>query len=183
MKTKNLTDEQLMLALAAGRKAALAELARRYERPLLGFARGYLSTPKDQLASDAVQETWLRVIRYAGSFNGNSSLKAWLYRVLINQCRDLIRTQSSSAATGEASSRHDPNPGPAGAAENAELADRLRLVVAELPPDTRLVVLLCYHGGMTHERAAEILEIPLGTLKSRLHTALRELRERLAVEI
>jgi RNA polymerase sigma-70 factor (ECF subfamily) len=59
----------------------------------------------------------------------------------------------------------------------------LRTAVGRLDEDRRLVVLLCYHAGMTHAQAAEILDLPLGTLKSRLHAALTELRAMLGAEV
>lgn len=69
----------------------------------------------------------------------------------------------------------------------AELAQRyehlLLGAVADLPEDKRTVVLLCYHQGMTHEQVAEILDVPLGTIKSRLHSALQQLRARLSPEV
>src|SRR5512139_3993128 len=82
------TDEQLVKDFVSGRRAALGELARRYERPLLGLARGLLGG-RDDLACDAIQETWVRVIRFAGQFAGASSFRTWVYRIAINQCRTL----------------------------------------------------------------------------------------------
>ena len=59
----------------------------------------------------------------------------------------------------------------------------LRQAVSRLPPAKQEIVLLCYHEGMTHEQVAVVLEIPVGTVKSRLHAALQELREQLASEV
>jgi RNA polymerase sigma factor (sigma-70 family) len=179
------SDEQLLAELAAGKRTGLEQLARRYERPLLGLAAGVLQGRSD-LACDAVQETWVRVIRFAGSFNGRSSVKTWLYRIALNQCRNLL---SAGAAAALASARDDrrapPEPAvanPSSAVADSERLDCLRAAVGRLDPDKRAVLLLCYHQGLTHEQAAEILEIPVGTLKSRLHAALRDLRERLNAE-
>lgn len=175
------TDEQLLAEFVAGRRPALGELADRYERHLLGLAAGLLGGRQD-LACDAVQESWIRVIRFARQFRGRSRFKTWLYRVVINQCRNL------QAVTVRALGVDGPIP-PATAAttagpdDNAAANDRnhvLRRAVARLNPDQQVIVLLCYHSGMTHEQAAEILEIPLGTLKSRLHAALEELRTSLS---
>ncbi|MBU0617401.1 MAG: sigma-70 family RNA polymerase sigma factor [Planctomycetes bacterium] len=182
MKAEQTSDEDLLRAFARGRKAALAELARRYERPLLGFAHGLLRGGDDRVACDVVQETWLRVIRYADSFDGRSGFKTWLYRIAINQCRSVWSARPEPVSSEAVTARADPGAGPDRQAQDGELADHVRLAVAQLPPEQRLVVLLCYHSNMRHEQAAEILEIPLGTLKSRLHAALRELRERLSAE-
>ena len=175
------TDEQLLDEFLGGRRAALAELARRYEQPLLGLTAGLLGGRRD-LACDAVQETWVRVIRFGKQFMGHSSFRSWIYRIAINQCRTLQQ------ATRPANSPPPSGKGPADerrpeqAAYSADQNHTLRHAVERLGPDKRLVVLLCYHGGMTHEQAADILEIPLGTLKSRLHAALGELRTTLSAE-
>jgi RNA polymerase sigma-70 factor, ECF subfamily len=194
------TDEQLLSEFIGGHSPALGELARRYERPLLGLARGLLGGRED-LACDAVQETWLRVIRFGQQFAGRCSFKTWIYRIGINQSRTLRTVQSrvesdvaepavladQSEPSGQARDvgtahravAHSPDQ-PALAAEQNHA---VRRAVERLDLDKRLVILLCYHSGMTHEQAAEILEIPLGTLKSRLHAGLTELRASLSAEV
>lgn len=172
------TDEQLLADFLGGHRAALGELARRYERPLLGLALGLLGGRRD-LACDAVQETWLRVIRFGRQFSGQSRFKTWLYRIGINQCRNLQSAAGRSAAgDGEPALAGKPtlDPAPEAVAARADQHDAVRRAVAHLPPDRQAIVLLCYHGGLTHVEAAEILELPLGTLKSRLHATLEELR-------
>lgn len=174
------TDEALLKAFAGGDRDALATLAGRYEVPLLGLARGLLGGRAD-LACDAVQEAWVRVIRFAPDFHGRSSVKTWLYRIVINQCRSL---RSMRAEPDPLEAPAPPlSPGPEKAAETAERNHRLREAVGRLPAERQTVLLLCYHEGLTHEEVAEVLEIPLGTVKSRLHAALQELRGRLSAEV
>jgi RNA polymerase sigma-70 factor (ECF subfamily) len=172
------SDEALLSAFAAGDESALGELARRYETALLGLARGMLGGRND-LARDAVQETWVRVMRYGHGFQGRSSVRTWLYRIAINRCRDLAardaRRHPPVARRGDAGP-----PPPAGPTDDLATLQR---AVDELAAAQREAVLLCYHRGMTHTLAAEILDIPVGTLKSRLHAALGALREELAVEM
>ena len=169
----------------AGRRgqhqALLAELARRYEGPLLGLASGLLGG-HERLARDAVQETWLRVIRFGGGFGGRSSFKTWLYRIAINQCRSLQQAEPVDRPLSVVETEPSTESPPDAAALMAEDNDRLRKIVGELGDEKALVLLLCYHEGMTHEQAAEVLGIPLGTLKSRLHAALKVLRGRLSSE-
>ena len=195
------TDEQLIAEFATGRRSALEELARRYEKPLLGLSQGLLGGDAT-LAQDAVQETWVRVIRFAKQFNGRSSFKTWVYRIAINQCRTL---QSSSPGESigqgekEAIAQAIGGRGRASESENATLVSKnakpssdlvaaaeeraeLHAALDRLGVDQRHVLLLCYHAGMTHPEAADILDIPLGTLKSRLSSALAELRRMLAKE-
>jgi RNA polymerase sigma-70 factor (ECF subfamily) len=177
------TDEDLLRAFDAGNRTALGELARRYERALLGLCRGLLGGHSDRVACDVVQETWVRVIRFAGSFDGRSRFKTWLYRIAINQCRSLLTAWPVIQASEQLDDEPSDAPGPTETAQNNELAARVRQAVARLSAEKRTALLLCYHADMTHEQVAEILEIPPGTLKSRLHAARQELRERLSAEV
>lgn len=172
--TPQKTDEQLLTDFQTGNRAALAELARRYEQPLLGLASGLLGWQRD-LACDSLQETWLRVIRFGKQFAGRGSFKTWVYRIAINQCRSL-REFRGGARVDSLPVSADVGTGPGSTAGAADQNQAVRRAVEQLDPDKRLIVLLCYHSGMTHEQAADVLELPLGTLKSRLHAALTELR-------
>jgi RNA polymerase sigma-70 factor (ECF subfamily) len=178
----NKSDEQLLSEFLGGRTVALGELARRYEAPLLGLACGVLGGRRD-LASDAVQETWLRVIRFGKQFAGRSCFKTWLYRIALNQCRSLQAPRVAPSLDGDAGALPVDDRRPDRAAQQADENHALRAAVGRLDEDRRLVVLLCYHAGMTHAQAAEILDVPLGTLKSRLHAALTELRTTLGAEV
>lgn len=177
------TDEALLKQFTSGDHSALAKLADRYERPLLGLARGLLCG-RDDLARDAIQETWVRVIRFAEGFNGRSSLKTWLYRIAINQCHSLTAMNAKhDSASLKIESSDSATPPPDGPAMEKETSERIRAAVNQLSDERRSILLLCYHDGMTHAEAADVLEIPIGTLKSRLHAALNDLRERLGSEM
>ena len=172
------TDEQLLHRFRAGDRAALGTLAERHERELIGLAIGIIGGPAHrETALEAVQEAWLRVIRSARTFRGESTVKTWLYRITINAARDARAraVRHPSAADG---SQIDP-------AMDSPDGDRLmplRSAIDQLSDDQRLLVLLCYHRSLTHPQAAEVLGIPPGTLKSRLHAALTALRASLAQE-
>lgn len=177
------SDESLLAAFRRGDRQAFAQLAARYERSLLGLAAGLLGGRRD-LACDAVQETWMRVIRFAHAFDGRSRFKTWLYRILMNRCNDLgslANARSVDLAPDDRPAR--PESGPCEHAERHDELETVRAAVARLPNDRRTIVLLCYHNGLTHDQAAEILEIPVGTVKSRLHAALAELRHALSAEV
>jgi RNA polymerase sigma-70 factor, ECF subfamily len=177
----DVTDESLLKDFVRGRPAGLEILAQRYEQRLLGLAWGLLG---DQaLALDAVQETWLRVIRFGGKFDGRSSFKTWLYRIAVNQCRSLQAARRIGQSSQSFEDLPSPEIPPERSAQTAEQGDALRTALAGLGDEKSIVLLLCYHEGMTHDQAAEILGIPVGTLKSRLHAALEELRARLSPEI
>lgn len=170
------TDGQLLERFTRGDAAALGVLAARYEGMLLGLARGLLGG-RDELAREAVQDAWMRVIRSARGFDARSSFKTWVYRIVINRCHDIREREARQGAT-------DPGGAVAmmaqerGAAESKSHTGRPALngAFAGLPESKRLILLLCYHRGLTHEQAADVLGIPSGTLKSRLSAALAELR-------
>jgi RNA polymerase sigma-70 factor (ECF subfamily) len=178
-----LCDEAVLERFRAGNgdEGALAELARRYEAPLLGLARGILGGRED-LARDAVQETWIRVIKHARGFEGRSGFKTWLYRIAINRARDVAASRLARGVPGGAPrslASADEAEGPK--ADIDDLA-ALHAAVAKLAEAPRLILILCYHRGLTLVQAAEVLNIPPGTLKSRLHAALNELRRSLSKE-
>jgi RNA polymerase sigma-70 factor, ECF subfamily len=167
-----ISDLELMARFVAGERGALGALAERYERPLLGLAKGLLGGDASA-ACDAVQSMWVRVIRYAKGFLGKSEVKTWLYRILINECRDMKRAREFPGTTTQLRLARD---GRAHSPVMSDGGDELQTALAKLVDERREVLLICYHAGMTHEVAAEVLEIPLGTLKSRLHAGLNELR-------
>lgn len=183
------TDEDLLRCAALGERRALGELAGRYEAALLGLACGVMGGRED-LAMDAVQEAWVRVIRFGGSFAGRSGVKAWLYRIVINQCRNIMAARGERGIGGEAGEKAVAagvhlNGKVGAAAKSAAEADELRELreaVGRLGEEKQELVLLCYHAGLTHEEAAAVLEVPVGTLKSRLHSALEQLRGAMAAK-
>lgn len=182
MNTHDQTDEQLLEDFARGNHAALGDLAHRYESLMLGLACGLLGQDRS-LACDAVQDAWVRVIRHAAGFRRESTVKTWLYRITINCCKDLLsksRFASRSLESTAPPSTSDPN---GDRSETDERRSRLNDALMTLPLDTRALLLLCYQHGMTHTTAAVVLRIPVGTLKSRLHAALNELRQRLESEV
>lgn len=167
------SDEDLLRQFSRGESQALGTLAARHESALLGLASGLLGGRTD-LARDAVQDAWLRVIKYGRSFDQRSSVRTWLYRIVINRCRDLREGLAKANGTAHAAPKAKTN---GAGAEPAPVADEeLQRAVEHLSPNARLVVLLCYHRALSHEQAAEVLDIPVGTLKSRLHSALESLR-------
>lgn len=190
------TDEALLARFVRGDTGALGLLAQRYEPALLGLARALVGGRMD-LACDAVQESWVRVIRHARGYSGTNgaSVKTWLYRIVINRCKDLrdARARSDNLAMQAAESgRLD---GPSADAHRGDLGQpsqdpalrgefnvRLLEALDDVSPGARLIVLLCYHHGLTHPQVAQVLDVPLGTVKSRLSAALSQLRERLTEE-
>lgn len=180
------TDEELLTSFRAGDREAFGVLASRHEIALLGLARGLLGGSRT-LATEAVQDAWVRVIRHAHTYDGRASVRTWLYRIVINRCRDVNARERRAATLARAFAMTRRSVGEAERSRSAggngpPMSDDLAallLALATLPEDRREVVVLVYGRGMTHEAAADVLAIPLGTLKSRLHAALRHLREQM----
>lgn len=127
---------------------------------------------------DAVQEAWLRVIRRAGGFNGQSSVRTWRYRITVNECRRRVDVRPV-AALDSLDLPGDARLDPARQAAAADEQERVKRLVQRLSPPLREVVLLCYVHGLTHAEAADVLGVAPGTVKSRSHASLERLRKQL----
>ncbi|MFZ4576201.1 MAG: RNA polymerase sigma factor [Phycisphaerales bacterium] len=179
------SDESLLATFIKGDNSALASLAARHEAGMYGLACGLLNGRTD-LAKDAVQDAWVRVIRYGATFDARSSFKTWIYRIVINRCHDLRAAERSGPASFRLFSGSAPPepsaPPPPAPFQSDEIREEVRSAVRSLPAASQLIVLLCYHRDFTHDEAASVLGIPVGTLKSRLHAALEALRGSLQKE-
>lgn len=173
-----LSDERLLARFVSGDDEALGQLAQRYEGLLLGLCTGMLGDRA--LAAEAVQETWLRVIRHSRTYDGRASVKTWVYQIAINRCRDMGKARSARAARERTHHARSEEARRAHVIEEPGSIDpRLEAAVGSLEDHQRETVILCYHRGLTHRQAAEVLGVPMGTIKSRLSKALEKLRESL----
>jgi RNA polymerase sigma-70 factor (ECF subfamily) len=176
-----LSDERILARFVSGDEEALGELARRYEGLLLGLCTGMLGDRA--LAMEAVQETWLRVIRHSRTYDGRASVKTWVYQIAMNRCRDLGRSRSASKKRERVHHDRLQDEKKAHVIPTASPVDpRLEAAVGALEEHQRETVILCYHRGLTHRQAAEVLGVPMGTIKSRLNKALEKLRESLGTQ-
>jgi RNA polymerase sigma-70 factor, ECF subfamily len=185
------SDEQLLAEYAARETpAAFEELVRRYERPLYAYLRKRLGDAN--LAEDAFQATFLEVYRRRQQFDPARPVRAWVYRIAATRAIDLTRRNrrhkliSLDARPARDSDHDDPHmpanlpdhraPSPPLQVEMAEDKQWLQRLVCSLPTrlrDVLVLIMLREHG---YQEAADILRIPLGTVKSRMHEALRRLR-------
>jgi RNA polymerase sigma-70 factor, ECF subfamily len=159
-------DDALLLGrFVRGDNGGLAHLAARYERPLLGLALGIVGDRDD--AMDVVQDAWVRVMRGAKKFEGRSAVRTWLYRIVINLSMDARKRRMRWWLGVRA-----PKPEAIEVAAEREVAHAMSV----LSEEQRVLVLLCFHRGLTHVQAADVLGVPVGTLKSRMHAAMELLR-------
>jgi RNA polymerase sigma-70 factor (ECF subfamily) len=162
------TDEELVGSLAAGDEAALRTLLARYERPLSSFL--YRNTGGRDV-EDLYQETWLRVVRHASSFDRTKRFSTWLFQIAVNLCRDWHRRPPPEPRPGHDESRASDDIARMEAAIDAER------LLASLSAEQREVLVLRYYHDMTEEQTAEVLGCPRGTVKSRTHHALARLAD------
>jgi RNA polymerase sigma-70 factor (ECF subfamily) len=164
------SDEELMSAVALGDEAALGMLVGRHAPRLRAYLQRYTVNPED--ADDLLQEAWVRVARSARRYDSRRRFRSWLYGIATNLARDLFRRRATrERALGELAMRPrvEPEVGPVD-------RNQLHEQIARLPEDRRAVLHLRYFEGMNEIEMAEALGIPRGTVKSRLHAAIRELR-------
>jgi RNA polymerase sigma-70 factor (ECF subfamily) len=171
-----LSDEQALAAYLCGDERLVAELVRRYERPLYGFLCRLTGRPAD--AADLFQETFLRVVRHADSFAGQSRFKTWLYAVALNAWRMHARTSARRPVQPltEAVAPADGKSGPVDAAGHGEIGARIAEAVRRLPDVQREVFILRVYNQMNYREIAQALDRPLGTVKSQMRLALVKMR-------
>ncbi len=176
------TDEELLGAYVAGDRAAFTTLVERYRHELLHFLTRFLGSRA--AAEDVFQDTFLQVHLSADTFDTDRRLKPWLFTIAANKGRDYHRKHGrrqpvslSAAIGGDGDGQRFVDlmeadlPTPETPVADAERSRLVKQVVDTMPGHLREIILLSYFQRMSYGQIAESLEIPLGTVKSRLHTA------------
>jgi len=180
-------DKSLVQACRAGHTEAFGVLVRRYQDRLYPTILRLLGSPED--AQDVLQDAFVRAFEKLDQFHGESSFYTWIYRIAVNLALSEYRkhrhrghdrkfdpsTLSLAAEPADASPETDP----AFAMERVERELLVQSALNELGPEHRAVVVLKDFDGRRYEEIAALLEIPIGTVRSRLHRARTELRDRL----
>jgi RNA polymerase sigma-70 factor (ECF subfamily) len=163
-------DLALLSRIATGDQEAIEELYRRHSRVLLGQLQFMVDQP--DLAEEVLQDTMLAVWKGARTFRGGSRVRTWLLGIARRQARDRMRRQRPMPmADSDLAQQPSPNPGPeAMAVERAE-GRRMVTALSTLTPVHREVVGLVFGADLSLAEVARVLEVPLGTVKSRLHAA------------
>ncbi|BDI29989.1 RNA polymerase sigma factor [Capsulimonas corticalis] len=171
-----------------GDLAAFNELVKRYEKPVYNFA--YRLTGSYDDANDVAQDAFVRVFNAIGSFRGDASFTTWLFRITTNVFLDERKKAKAHPQTsldeqmelGEsavARQIEDPGPSPEDLTEEAERGKILQDAVSSLPEYQRTMVVLYHSQQKSYEEIAEIMDLPIGTVKSRLNRARLALKEKL----
>ena len=188
----NLTDEQLVELAVSDDPEAFGQIVRRWERKIFALCFGMLT--REDEARDAAQETFIAAYRNLSRFRGEAKVSSWLHRIAVNQCLTTKRRNKTRSEDflDEENGEVDrvfvapANLSPARKTEQAERLTVVRQAVSSLPGDLRQVIVMKEFEEMTFQEISETLEIPLSTVKSRLYTALKQLKmklERLPVEV
>jgi RNA polymerase sigma factor (sigma-70 family) len=170
------TDEDLMLAVRAGNLSQLAPLFERHHRQLFDYLTRM--TGDRSAAEDLVQDVFVRILKYRHTFRDTSRFEIWAFRIARNVRADYFQARRIRETALEEAT--DTSNGETGAAEAFELdqqAARLRRALLLLREDQRELIVLARYRGMKYEAIADLLGVEVGTVKTRMHRAVNELRK------
>lgn len=168
--------EALAVLAAKGDDHALSTLVHRYSGPLYSFIRRYHPGGGD--CDDLFQETWMGVLSGIGRFDPTRRFSTWLFQIALNRCRDLARR--GRTRTRFQAEQMEQNRGEAGeSAEKGLESAAVAEAIEALPTLQKEVLLLRYYNDLSEAQVSEILGCPRGTVKSRLHNALKAVRQSL----
>jgi RNA polymerase sigma-70 factor (ECF subfamily) len=164
-------DEQLVRRFLGGDAAAFTILVRRHEARIYHLCLRILADPED--AADAAQDAFLTALRKLDQFRGDAAFTTWLHRVAVNACYDILRKRKRTPLlrTVPNDEGADVEPGP----PHPDHADRVAatadvaIALAAVPEEFRVALVLADVQDLPYEQIARILDVPLGTVKSRVH--------------
>jgi RNA polymerase sigma-70 factor (ECF subfamily) len=164
-------DDELVSRYLGGDTEALSSLLRRHESRVYRVCLRILGSPDD--AADATQDAFVSVVRRIDQFRGDAAFTTWLHRIAVNACYDQLRVRRRQATLQLA---HDPNePQPDLGPPTPDHADQVigtrdaAAALARIPEEFRVAVVLADVEDLPYEEVARILEVPIGTVKSRVH--------------
>ena len=171
-------ERRLIRRMAQGETRAFEEFVTKYGAPLHRLAQANARTTAD--AEDLTQEIMIAIARGISGFRGDASLKTWATRIALNLClKHRERRGEQPEPLDAIGELHDRADGPVRRAEQSELCDRVDGALEKLTEDHRQVVILHEIQGLTYSECASVLQIPIGTVKSRLSNAFRRMRSSL----
>jgi RNA polymerase sigma-70 factor (ECF subfamily) len=177
------SDAELLMRYRQGDETAFREIVERYKNSLYSFLRRFLN--RQDLVEDVFQETFLQLFASQDTFDTDRPLRPWLFTIAANKAKDALRkiqrhasmSISAIADSGDVSVDDVINildsfkTTPDQEVTTDETARRVREIIAEMPENLRGILILAYFEQFSYKQMADILSIPIGTVKSRLHTA------------
>ncbi len=180
----DVTDQHLIERVLGGETEAFGTLVHRWERHIYGLTLRMLGHSED--ARDATQETFISAYTNLKSFRGDAKFSSWLYRIALNVCHSRLRRRSRrpDASLEEQFEEvgFEPQSPRAGADEELlgeQVSAQVRKALGAIPAEMRQVIVMKEYQDLKFHEIAEILDIPVSTVKTRMYTGLRELRKRL----
>ena len=179
-------DQQLIETCLTGDSSAFGELVVRYQDRLYGSVLMMVGSPED--ARDLTQEAFVHAFRRLDSFRGDSAFYTWLFRIAINATisfrrkmarRKMVSIEKAREVIGEEPRDGRVDTPPSSRMESQEQQRLVRASLGELSEEFRTAIVLTEIEGMSYEDAAEAIGCPIGTVRSRIHRARNELREKL----
>ncbi len=187
-----MTDQEIVALAREGREAAYRELIRRYERPVFSLI---LRMVRDrQLAEDLAQETFIKALNAIATYRPEFKFSSWIFKIANNAAIDQLRRRevdtlsidgapnATSADDIEATALQvgDKGETPLAELEARELGTHIERAISRLRPEYRSCIMLRHVEGLAYEEIAQLLDLPLGTVKTYIHRARHELRDMLA---
>lgn len=176
------TDVDLMVRIQKDDEGAFSQLVDRYQRRFYRLAYGYLRDHEEAL--DAVQEAFIKIYRARGSWEPKANPFTWAYRIVANQCVDLLRKRKGIQVSLDEEDSHEARTltdtrtaDPLIVQVNREERERIMEAVLMLPPRQREIIILRHYEDMSLQEIAEVQGCALGTVKSSLHRAVATLKE------
>ena len=181
------TDEELVASCLAGDRSAFDQLVLRWDRKIQGAI--YRLIGSEDEARDLCQEAFLKAYRGLGGFKGEARFSSWLYQIALNLCRDRMRRRKGRTlvsldaleADGQAPVLRDDTTA-LDLALTRDLQRHVKAAVMALALDQREVIVLKEYEGLTFQEIADVLDLPVSTVKTRLYRGLDKLKERLTQE-
>ena len=185
----SVSDHQLVTWALDGHEAAYAELVRRYERPV--FSLIYRMVRDRELAEDLTQDTFIKVLNALDRYNAAYKFSSWIFKIANNATIDQLRRreldtlslegapQATSPEQVEATALQIRHSGesPLEEVEARELGGQIERAIAQLRPEYQSCIILRHVEGRPYEEIADILDLPLGTVKTYIHRARNELKD------
>ena len=182
MVSDGISDAECVRRLQHGEKDAFEILLRRHEKAIFNLVYRMIGDYDE--AAEVSQEVFLSAFRAVGQFRGDANFSTWLYRIALNHSitrrKSLGVRQQRRVPIENADPLCDPRPGPSETLEKKQIRERVQHALSQLDPEDAQVLLLRDLQDIPYDEVARVLEIPVGTVKSRLHRARQALKARLA---
>ncbi|MGE4286008.1 MAG: RNA polymerase sigma factor [Phycisphaerae bacterium] len=180
---QQIEGKELLRRFCAGDESAFRELVSLYKDPLYNFLRKYVVT--QDLVEDVFQDTFMQLYLSRDSFDLSRPLKPWLFTIAANKAKDQLRRlkRNNSISVGAIADNAESSiedvfsavssdgTTPDDIVINEETKEHVREAIEEMPENLRVILLMAYFEGFSYKQMADILRIPIGTVKSRLHSA------------